>query len=125
MVVGDERIGRRRDVTDPDQVFLDAVSAAYVRAVQAGSDPGVLVGLGRELYEWLDGATGQLTAALERADAPVVSRFRDHARPVTCSGRCCGPPGELLARPGEGLLAEDGLARFSVVRHLGLRQHGY
>jgi len=33
-----------------------------VRAVQAGSGTGVFVGLGRELYSWLDG-----TRAAERA----------------------------------------------------------
>ena len=38
--------------------------------------PGVFVELGRDLYAWLDGDQGQLTALLEQAARPLVFEVR-------------------------------------------------
>ncbi|MEU4447437.1 hypothetical protein AB0K14_29110 [Actinosynnema sp. NPDC050801] len=59
LVLGDERIGPRRVLGRADVEFLEELAARYVRAVQAGSGD-VLLGLGRELFGWLDGERGQL-----------------------------------------------------------------
>jgi hypothetical protein len=59
VLAGDERIGSRRSIGSADAEFLTGLANRYVRAVQAGSDTGVFVELGRELYSWLDGDQGQ------------------------------------------------------------------
>ena len=68
VLAGDERVGSRRAVGPGDAEFLGGLAARYARAVQARSDAGVLVGLGRELYGWLNGDQGQLGGLLERAE---------------------------------------------------------
>ena len=82
-------------------------------------DAGVFVGLGRELYRWLDGDQGQLSALLERAARPVVFEVAGPRSPSEAAWAVLRAPFELLAEPGGGLLAEDELARFCVVRRLG------
>ena len=72
VLAGGERIGSRRRVEPADVGLLAGLAGRYVRAVQAGSDAGVFVELGRELFGWLEGDQGQLTGLLERATAPVV-----------------------------------------------------
>ena len=56
------------------------------------SDAGVFVGLGRELYGWLDGDQGQLSALLERAARPLVFEVAGAAVAVGCGvGGAAGP----------------------------------
>jgi hypothetical protein len=98
---------------------LTGLAGRYGRAVQAGSDAGVFAGLGRELFGWLDGGQGQLTALLERAARPLVFEVCGPRSPSDEGWAVLRAPFELLARPGGGLLAEDELARFCVVRRLG------
>jgi hypothetical protein len=90
-----------------------------VRAVRAGSDAGVFVELGRELYGWLDGDQGQLNALLERAPRPLVFEVQGPRSPSDRAWAVLRAPFELLAQPGGGLLAEDELDRFCVVRRMG------
>jgi len=119
VLVGDERIGSRRAIESADVELLTGLAGRYVRAVQAGSDAGVFVELGRELYSWLDGDQGQLTGLLERAARPLVFEVAGPRSPSDQAWAVLRAPFELLARPGGGLLAEDELARFCVVRRLG------
>ena len=119
VLAGDERVGSRRCVGPADVEFLAGLAGRYVRAVQAGSDAGVFVELGRELYGWLDGEQGQLSALLERAARPLVFEVRGPGSPSDAAWAVLRAPFELLARPGGGPLAEDELARFCVVRRLG------
>jgi hypothetical protein len=72
VLAGEERIGSRRSIAPADVELLTGLACRYGRAVQAGSDAGVLVGLGRELFGWLDGEQGQLSVLLERAVRPLV-----------------------------------------------------
>jgi hypothetical protein len=86
-----------------DVGFLEGLTARYVRAVHAGSDPGVFVGLGRELFGWLEGDAGQLSGLLERAGAPLVFEVRAARSPSASGWALLRAPFELLARPGGGI----------------------
>ena len=66
VLVRAERIGGRRVLEPADVEFLERLATRYVWAVRAHSDVGVFVGLGRELWGWLDGEQGQLSGLLER-----------------------------------------------------------
>ncbi|MGW5054553.1 CHAT domain-containing protein [Actinokineospora sp. NPDC004072] len=122
LVVGGERVGSRRVLGSTDVAFLEGLAARYVRAVQAGSDGGLL-GLGRELFGWLDGESGLLGVWLERVVAPVVLEVRGPQWPSAAAWAVLRAPFELLAWPEGGFLAESGLMRFGVVRRLGAPSH--
>ena len=119
VLAGEDRVGSRRAIEPADVEFLTGLSARYVRAVQAGSDAGVFVGLGRELYRWVDGDQGQLGGLLDRAARPVVFEVAGPRSPSEAARAVLRAPFELLAVPDGGLLAEDELARFCVARRLG------
>jgi tetratricopeptide (TPR) repeat protein len=119
VLAGDERIGSRRLIEPADVELLTGLAGRYVQAVQARSDAGVFVELGRELFGWLEGDQGQLSALLERAARPLVFEVGGPRSPSEAAWAVLRAPFELLARPGGGLLAEDELARFCVVRRLG------
>jgi hypothetical protein len=107
VLAGDERIGSRRVIERADADLLNGLAGRYVRAVQAGSDAGVFVELGRELYGWLDGGQGQLSALMERAARPLVFEVRGPRSPSDLAWAVLRAPFELLARPDGGLLAEN------------------
>ena len=119
VLAGGERVASRRTIGPGDVEFLGGLASSYTRAVQARSDPGVLIGLGRELYGWLDGDQGQLGGLLERAAWPLVFEVRGPRSPSDVAWAVLRAPFELLAPPGGGFLAEDELARFCVTRRLG------
>jgi hypothetical protein len=100
VLAGDERIGSRRSLGPADVELLAGLAGRYVRAVQARSDHGVLVELGRELYRWLDGDQGQLAALLEQADRPVVFEITGPRSPSEAGWAVLRAPFELLAAPG-------------------------
>jgi tetratricopeptide (TPR) repeat protein len=113
------RIGPRRLVSAADAAFLTRLAERYARAVRARLDETVLEGLGRELFRWLDGDEGQLTGLFAQAAAPVVFEVKGPSRPSAMAWAVLRAPFELLAPPGGGFLAADGLSRFCVVRRLG------
>ena len=122
VLAGGERVGPRRVLGEADVALLTGVAGRYARAVRSGSDADVLLGLGRELFGWLEGDGGQLTGLLERAPAPVVLEVAGPQSPSAAVWALLRAPFELLARPGGGFLAEDQLARFCVARRLGAAQ---
>ena len=122
VLAGDERIGLRRVIGPADAALLTGLAGRYVRAVQARAEDSVFVGLGRELYAWLDGDQGQLTALLEKAPRPLVFEVRGPRSPSDAAWAVLRAPFELLARPDGGFLAEDALAQFCPVRRLGSPQ---
>ena len=119
MLANGERIGSRRPVGSADVEFLAGLAGRYVRAVQADRDDGVFIGLGRELFGWLDGDQGQLSVLLDRAARPVVFEVAGPPVPSDRGWAVLRAPFELLARPGGGFLAADELDRFCVARRLG------
>ncbi|MFD1524373.1 tetratricopeptide repeat protein [Pseudonocardia yunnanensis] len=114
-----ERMGPRRVLEPADVDLLEGLAGRYLRAVQTRSDAAVFVGLGRELYRWLDGEHGQLSSVLERATSPLVFEIVGQGSPTDRAWAVLRAPFELLARLDGGFLAADGLMRFSVVRRLG------
>ncbi|MBB4752204.1 tetratricopeptide repeat protein [Actinoplanes lobatus] len=119
IVAGGERVGPRRELTETDEVQLSDLGVRYLRAVQSQAGDDVFLALGRELWKWLNGAEGQLSALLERISAPVTFEVRGPRSPVDREWTLLRAPFELLARPGGGFLAADAVERFCVVRRLG------
>lgn len=116
VLAGDRRIGSRRAIADADVTLLTELAQRYVRAVQANSDASVFLEIGRELYRWLDGDQRQLSALLDRAVRPLVFEVQAPRTPNDKAWAVLRAPFELLAPPDGGLLAEDALSRFAVVR---------
>ncbi|MBW6437195.1 tetratricopeptide repeat protein [Actinoplanes hulinensis] len=119
LLIGDERIGTRRALTGDDERLLTALSIRYGRATQTKAPDEVLLGIGRDLWSWLDGDAGSLTDLLSRAPAPVLFEVRGPRTPSDREWAVLHSPFELLARPDGGFLAADALSRFGVVRRLG------
>uniref|UniRef100_UPI0035630133 CHAT domain-containing protein n=1 Tax=Amycolatopsis kentuckyensis TaxID=218823 RepID=UPI0035630133 len=115
LVLSDERVGPRRVIGDPDVDFLKGITDRYAHASSADA----LLELGRELFGWLDGDQGQLHTWLERAVAPAVLEVRGPQWPSDAQWQLLRAPFELLAWPGGGFLAENGILRFGVTRRLG------
>ncbi|MEV7625662.1 tetratricopeptide repeat protein [Actinoplanes sp. NPDC089786] len=122
VLVGTESVGPRRVLGAADEALLSDLGVRYVRAVQSGADDHVFVGLGRELWSWLDGDEGQLTALVDRAPSPLVFEVRGPRSPSDRAWAVLRAPFELLARPGGGFLAADAFVRFCVVRRLGVAE---
>ena len=84
LLVDDERVGPRRVLGPDDVALLEALASRYTHAVRTRADPAdpaVLVELGRELWRWLEGDGGALTALLDRAPTPLVFEVRGPRRP--------------------------------------------
>ncbi|GGN65415.1 hypothetical protein GCM10010112_26770 [Actinoplanes lobatus] len=111
-------VGARRPLGAPDVKLLLDVAGRYVDAVHAGSDDAVLVELGRELFDWIDGGRGRLSTCLEQVTAPLVFEVRAPQSPSTAGWAVLRAPWEVLADQ-TGFLAADGIRRFEVVRRLG------
>ncbi|MFC4071740.1 tetratricopeptide repeat protein [Actinoplanes subglobosus] len=114
-----ERVGSRRVLSEADETFLADVGVRYVRAVQAGAADEVLLGLGRQLWSWLDGDSGGLSRLLELVPGQVTFEVRGPRSPSGRVWALLRAPLELLARPDGGFLAADAVVRFVVVRRLG------
>jgi hypothetical protein len=93
VLVGDSRIGSRRVIESCDVAFLDQLTARYARLVRSHSDNGALAGVGRELFDWLDGAERQLRVLLQRGQAPLVFEVQGPRSPSETCGRYCARRG--------------------------------
>ncbi|GAA0434319.1 hypothetical protein Aca07nite_00760 [Actinoplanes capillaceus] len=118
VLVGGEPVGARRALGPPDVKLLLDIAGRYVDAVHARSDDAVFAGLGRELFDWIDGGHGQLSTRLEQAAVPLVFEVRAPQAPSAAGWAVLRAPWEVLADQ-TGFLAADGLRRFEVVRRLG------
>ena len=114
--------GRRR--LDADAVgALNSFTDRYNVLLASASYPAAgLLALGRDIYNWLDGDSRQLSALLQAAQTPllfeicVANRF-----PSLEEWALLRAPWELLA-DGRGFLAGDVGLGFSPVRRVGRRK---
>ncbi|MBO3741914.1 tetratricopeptide repeat protein [Actinoplanes flavus] len=118
VLVGGEPVGGHRKLDAADVELLQGVAGRYVEAIRARADDAVFVGLGRELFGWLDGGGEMVSARWERATAPMVFEVRAPQSPSAAVWAVLRAPWEVLADQN-GFLAADGLRRFEVVRRLG------
>jgi hypothetical protein len=78
VLAGNERIGPWRSLSAADVEFLAGLAGRYVRAVRTRAADAVFVALGRELFGWLDGQQGHLSALLatHQVTVTIVERTR-------------------------------------------------
>ena len=98
------------------QRYAALVDRAPMDRARAGDS---LPRLGRDLYDWLDGADGQMHALLQHAVRPL--RFAiavPHRLPSVAEWALLRAPWELLA-DANGFLAGDVQLGFSPVRRIG------
>ena len=101
------RIGRRRHLDVAAVSALKDFSDRYARLLDSAQPAAGLLALGRDLYRWLDGDGGDLTALLQQAQPPF--RFEVCAAnryPAESEWALLRAPWELLA-DGKGFLAGD------------------
>jgi hypothetical protein len=96
------RIEPRRIIQPADVVLLTGLARRYVRAVQARSRLEEFIAIGRELFTWLDGDSGQLSQLLERAARPLVFEVQGPRTPSEQAWAVLRAPFELLALPAGG-----------------------
>jgi len=109
---------RRRLAGDPLSDVVRRYGVARER-----SDRAALLGLGRELYRWLDGEEGWLGALRRQLRPPWVLELRAGSQPDVATLSVLQAPWELLA-DADGFLAENALLRFAVARRLGAPSSG-
>ncbi|MBW6436890.1 tetratricopeptide repeat protein [Actinoplanes hulinensis] len=118
VLVAGQRVGTPRSLEDFDVELLRDVTGRYVDAIHTQADDAVFLGLGRELFAWLDGDLRQLTLLLDRAATPLMFEIQGPRAPSAAGWAVLRAPWEVLADQG-GFLAADALRRFEVVRRLG------
>ncbi|GAA3449743.1 CHAT domain-containing protein [Dactylosporangium matsuzakiense] len=112
------RVGPRRVLGAADVSLLEDVTARYVGAVATRSGTRTFLGLGRELYSWLDG-DGRAMRTVTGRLGPVEFEVRASGAPSSAGWAVLRAPWELLAEPDGGFLTGDALLRFSVARRVG------
>ena len=116
-----EPIGRRRYLDEDTVKSLDDFGRRYGKLLASNETEGLLE-LGRDLYRFLDGDAGQLTALIDQAPRPihfeVAAPTRRPDQPALALSRA---PWELLANE-QGFIAGDDRLGFSPVRRLGHRE---
>jgi hypothetical protein len=72
VVAGGVGVGSRWFVDEVGLGWLVGVGERYRVACEGGGDDGVLLGLGRELFGWLEGDEHRLSRLVEEAPGPFV-----------------------------------------------------
>ncbi|MGH8931766.1 MAG: CHAT domain-containing protein [Egibacteraceae bacterium] len=117
LVAGGHAVGARRFLDAGAVEMLEGLASRYEMAARDG-DAGVLLGLGRQLYGWLDGDEGRLSRLRELVVGPFVFEVRGPGSPSAAEWALLQAPFELLA-DADGFLTQDALLQFCVVRRLG------
>lgn len=118
-LLGAGAVGRRRHLDSTAVEALAGFSARYTELLKRKGAAGDLLDLGRDLYRWLDGDSGDLTRLI--GDAPRPLRFEiccTARRPPDGERALLDAPWELLA-DSNGFLAGDVRLGFALVRRLG------
>jgi hypothetical protein len=118
MLCEDAPLGPRRRLDDGAIASLESFGERYKQLSNLGSNAAELLGLGRDLYHWLEGGDGQLGKLLRVAARPlrfeilVASHYPSPAEWILLHA-----PWELLA-DDQGHLAGNVLLSFSPVRRI-------
>ena len=114
-----EPIGRRRYLNDDTTAALEHFGKRYSTLLGAANRAEGPLALGRDLYRFLDGTGGDLTALLDRAPRPIYFEITAPTRrPDQSALALLRAPWELLAND-QGFLAGDDRLGFSPMRRLG------
>src|SRR6202035_442552 len=91
-------IGRRRHLNDETTATLEDFGKRYAKLLEATNPAEGLLALGRDLYRFLDGDSGDLTALLDRAPRPIHFEIAAPTRrPDQSALALLRAPWELLA----------------------------
>ena len=112
-LVGGTLDRRRRLEAEP----LSKLNRGYALALQSG-DTDALVAIGRDLYRWLDGDEGWLSALRQQQPRPFVLEICGPLEPNDDEWQVLHAPWELLA-DDSGFLALDSELRYAPARRLG------
>jgi hypothetical protein len=114
-----EPIGARRHLDATTVAALEEFGQRYGQLLDADKPAEDFLKLGRDLYGFLDGDGGYLTALIERTSRPLHFEIAAPTRrPDTATLALLRAPWELLANE-QGYLAGDVALGFSPVRRLG------
>lgn len=112
-------LGFRRHLDSQAVTTLEEFSQRYTKLSQLRRNAAELLVLGRDLYRWIEGDSGQLTGLLQRTTRPlrfevaVARRF-----PSRAEWTLLHSPWELLA-DDKGYIAGDVPLGFSPIRRIG------
>jgi tetratricopeptide (TPR) repeat protein len=114
-----EPIGRRRYLDEETATALEDFGKRYAKLLESANPAEGLLALGRGLYRFLDGDSGDLTKLLDGAPRPIHFEIAAPTRrPDQSALALLRAPWELLAND-QGFLAGDDRLGFSPVRRLG------
>ncbi len=112
-------IGQRRHLDDETTTRLEDFSDRYGKLLAANRPSEGLLALGRELFRFLDGDSGELSGLLDQAPRPIHFEIAvPTRRPDRGTLALLRAPWELLAND-DGHLAGDDRLGFNPVRRLG------
>jgi predicted negative regulator of RcsB-dependent stress response len=90
----------------------------FYHLYSGGRRPRALLGLGRELYRWLDGRERWMDELTSQLTPPLVLEIQAGLQPDPSAWAVLQAPWELLAN-AQGYLAEGARPRFAPARRLG------
>ncbi len=117
VVAGGRAVGARRFLDAGAVEVLEDFAARYETAARDG-DAAALLGLGRQLYGWLDAGERRLSRLRESVVGPFVFEARGPRSPSPAEWALLRAPFEALA-DADGFLTQDALLQFCVLRRLG------
>ncbi|MCK5437243.1 MAG: CHAT domain-containing protein, partial [Desulfobulbaceae bacterium] len=91
---------------------------SYTRALKQLDNKEILLTIGREIYNWLNGDQNFLETILQNAENPFIIEFQIPKRSSEIQKAFIEVPWELLADK-TGHLAKDATLKFSPVRRIG------
>ena len=119
LICGEVRIGRRRYLDGTACRKLEGFASRYAGLLGRTEPSSELLVLGQDLYAFLDGDGGDLTALIDRAPRPLHFEIATTARrPVAAELALLRAPWELLAKD-QVFLASDAILGFSPMRRVG------
>ncbi len=118
LLIDDTAIGERRALDAQAGNALQSFAERYRLLLGQSHNPGALLKLGSELFDWLDGDRRDFSALINRASAPLIFEIEVPNGLSKAEWALVNAPFELLA-DDEGFLAEDARLQFCPLRRIG------